>query len=159
MNVGKNWATTPIGLHQPAISAICAHHRRAGCARYPPTSGDLHRRTRGLYAENLAWVSALLDRCPNFHVDISARIGELGRHLHSQAFLYEIFNRILFGSDMGPSPEAYRVIYRFLETDDEHFNYNASIVPEQRPLVSFTACTCRMTFLKKYISAMQNVFY
>ncbi len=27
----------------------------------------------GCYAENLAWVAALLDRCPNFHVDISAR--------------------------------------------------------------------------------------
>src|SRR5512140_3285704 len=33
----------------------------------------------GCYAENLAWVGDLLDRCPNFHVDISARIGGLGR--------------------------------------------------------------------------------
>ncbi|MFH1570942.1 MAG: amidohydrolase family protein, partial [Gemmatimonadota bacterium] len=31
------------------------------------------------YSENLAWVSRLLDRYPNLYVDISARIGELGR--------------------------------------------------------------------------------
>ncbi|MGQ0605306.1 MAG: amidohydrolase family protein, partial [Anaerolineales bacterium] len=33
----------------------------------------------GCYAENLKWVGDLLDRCPNFFIDISARIGELGR--------------------------------------------------------------------------------
>ncbi len=32
---------------------------------------------------------------------------------------------------MGPYPEAYRVIYRFLETDDEYFNYNAAPLPMQ----------------------------
>jgi predicted TIM-barrel fold metal-dependent hydrolase len=86
----------------------------------------------GCYAENLAWVVALLDRCPNFHVDISARIGELGRQPYTaRRFFMKYSDRILFGSDMGPSTEAYRVIYRFLETDDENFNYNASIVPEQ----------------------------
>ena len=35
----------------------------------------------GCYAENLGWVSALPDGCPNFYVDISARINKLGRHL------------------------------------------------------------------------------
>jgi predicted TIM-barrel fold metal-dependent hydrolase len=86
----------------------------------------------GCYAENLAWVGALLDRCPNFHVDISARIGELGRQPYSaRRFFLCYADRILFGSDMGPYPEAYRVIYRFLETDDEYFNYNAAPVPLQ----------------------------
>jgi predicted TIM-barrel fold metal-dependent hydrolase len=86
----------------------------------------------GCYAENLAWVGALLDRCPNFHVDISARIGELGRQPYTaRRFLLQYADRILFGSDMGPYPEAYRVIYRFLETDDEYFNYNAAPIPLQ----------------------------
>jgi predicted TIM-barrel fold metal-dependent hydrolase len=86
----------------------------------------------GCYAENLAWVGALLDRCPNYHVDISARIGELGRQPYSsRRFFLKYADRILFGSDMGPYPEAYRVIYRFLETDDEYFNYNAAPVPMQ----------------------------
>jgi predicted TIM-barrel fold metal-dependent hydrolase len=86
----------------------------------------------GCYAENLAWVSTLLEHCPNFHVDISARIGELGRQPYTaRRFFLKHADRILFGSDMGPYPEAYRVIYRFLETDDEYFNYNAADIPQQ----------------------------
>lgn len=86
----------------------------------------------GCYAENLAWVGALLDRCPNFYVDISARIGELGRQPYTaRRFFLRYADRILFGSDMGPYPEAYRIIYRFLETDDEYFNYNATPIPMQ----------------------------
>jgi predicted TIM-barrel fold metal-dependent hydrolase len=86
----------------------------------------------GCYAENLGWVGALLDRCPNFYVDISARIGELGRQPYTaRRFFQQYADRILFGSDMGPYPEAYRIIYRFLETDDEYFNYNAAPIPMQ----------------------------
>ncbi|MGD0174449.1 MAG: amidohydrolase family protein [Anaerolineales bacterium] len=86
----------------------------------------------GCYAENLGWVGALLDRCPNFHVDISARLGELGRQPYTaRRFFLQYADRILFGSDMGPDPTAYRVIYRFLETDDEYFNYNAAPLPMQ----------------------------
>ncbi len=86
----------------------------------------------GCYAENLAWVGALLDRCPNFHVDISARIGELGRQPYTaRRFFLKYSDRILFGSDMGPDLEAYRIIFRFLETDDEYFNYSPAVVPLQ----------------------------
>jgi len=86
----------------------------------------------GCYAENLSWVGDLLDRCPNFHVDISARVGELGRQPYtSRRFFLRYGGRILFGSDMGPYPEAYGVIYRFLETEDEYFNYNAAPFPMQ----------------------------
>ena len=86
----------------------------------------------GCYAENLNWVGDLLDRCPNFHVDISARVGELGRQPYtSRRFFLRYTGRILFGSDMGPYPEAYGVIYRFLETEDEYFNYNAAPFPMQ----------------------------
>lgn len=86
----------------------------------------------GCYAENLGWVGELLDQCPNFHVDISARIGELGRQPYTaRRFFIKYADRILFGSDMGPFPEAYRVIFRFLETEDEFFNYNATPIPMQ----------------------------
>jgi predicted TIM-barrel fold metal-dependent hydrolase len=86
----------------------------------------------GCYAENLGWVGALLDRCPNFFVDISARVGELGRQPYTaRRFFLQYADRILFGSDMGPYPEGYRIIYRFLESDDEYFNYNVSPVPMQ----------------------------
>jgi predicted TIM-barrel fold metal-dependent hydrolase len=86
----------------------------------------------GCYAENLGWVGQLLDRCPNFYVDISARIGELGRQPYTaRRFFLQYADRILFGSDMGADLQSYRIIYRFLETDDEYFNYNASDVPLQ----------------------------
>ena len=32
---------------------------------------------------------------------------------------------------MGPDPASYRIIYRFLETDDEYFNYNNAPIPLQ----------------------------
>src|SRR4030042_3617813 len=86
----------------------------------------------GCYAENLGWVGALLDRCSNFYVDISARIGELGRQPYTaRRFFFQYADPFLFGSDMGPEPEAYRVIYRFLETEDEYFNYNPGPKPQQ----------------------------
>ncbi len=86
----------------------------------------------GCYAENLGWVGELLDRCPNFYIDIAARIGELGRQPYSaRHFFIKYANRILFGSDFGPDLDAYRLYYRFLETDDEYFNYNTGEVPEQ----------------------------
>ena len=86
----------------------------------------------GCYAENLAWVGDMLDACPNFYVDISARIGELGRQPYSaRRFFLQYADRILFGSDMGPDLDAYRICYRFLETDDEYFNYNPGDIPLQ----------------------------
>jgi predicted TIM-barrel fold metal-dependent hydrolase len=86
----------------------------------------------GCYAENLAWVGALLDRCPNFYIDIAARIGELGRQPYSAGLFFQQYaDRILFGIDAGADLETYRLYYRFLETDDEYFNYNVSEVPEQ----------------------------
>jgi hypothetical protein len=86
----------------------------------------------GCYAENLGWVSALLDECPNFCVDISARISELGRQPYSSsAFFLRHSNRILFGTDSGPDLETYRTYWRFLETSDEYFSYGPDGTPGQ----------------------------
>ncbi len=86
----------------------------------------------GCYAENLGWVGNLLDTCPNFYIDIAARIGELGRQPYTaRRFFQKYSNRILFGLDMGPDPESYQIYYRFLETDDEYFNYNTGDIPVQ----------------------------
>jgi predicted TIM-barrel fold metal-dependent hydrolase len=80
----------------------------------------------GCFAENLDWVGALLEACPNFHIDIAARLGELGRQPYSsRRFFLRFAERILFGLDLGPDLESYRIAYRFLETDDEYFNYTA----------------------------------
>ncbi len=86
----------------------------------------------GCYAENLGWVGDMLDACPNYFIDISARLGELGRQPYTaRRFFIRYADRILFGSDMGPNPDAYRLAYRLLETDDEYFNYSTSTIPSQ----------------------------
>ncbi len=86
----------------------------------------------GCYAENLAWVSALLDRCPNLYIDFSARVGELSRQPYSARRLFiKYADRILFGTDASPDLDAYRLYYRFLESDDEYFSYDGNEVPGQ----------------------------
>lgn len=86
----------------------------------------------GCYAENLAWVSQLLEACPNFYVDISARISELGRQPYSaRRFILDHADRVLFGTDAGPDLATYRIYYRFLETDDEYFDYGPGEIPGQ----------------------------
>jgi len=86
----------------------------------------------GCYAENLGWVSQLLDECSNFYIDISARLGELGRQPYTaRRFFMQYADRILFGTDAGPSLETYHLYYRFLETDDEYFNYSPEDPPTQ----------------------------
>jgi len=86
----------------------------------------------GCYSENLGWVSQVMDECPNFYVDISARISELGRQPYTaRRFFLKYADRILFGSDFGPNLDLYRKYYRFLETDDEYFQYDTAPTPLQ----------------------------
>ncbi len=86
----------------------------------------------GCYAENLEWVGDVMDRCPNFYIDFSARIAELGRQPYtSRRFFMQHADRILFGTDMGPDVDVYRLYYRFLETDDEYFPYHTAPMPDQ----------------------------
>lgn len=81
----------------------------------------------GSYSENLAQVSAWLDRYPNMNVDIAERISELGRQPYtSRAFLQKYSDRVVFGSDMYPlDVHRYARYYRFLETYDEYFPYHS----------------------------------
>jgi predicted TIM-barrel fold metal-dependent hydrolase len=86
----------------------------------------------GCHAENLAWVGQLLDRAPNLYVDISARISELGRQPYAaRRFFLQYADRILFGTDAGVHAQQYRIYYRFLETQDEYFDYGLGEVPAQ----------------------------
>jgi len=73
--------------------------------------------------EDLASVGQLLDKYPNFYVDIDARISELGRQPYTcRRFFIRYQDRIMFGTDTTPRREAFRIYYRFLETDDEYFD-------------------------------------
>jgi predicted TIM-barrel fold metal-dependent hydrolase len=73
--------------------------------------------------EDLAELGRWLDAYPNMYVDIDARISELGRQPYSaRRFFLKYQDRVMFGTDTAPNREAYRIYYRFLETDDEYFD-------------------------------------
>ena len=79
------------------------------------------------WPENLDNVSQLLDRLPNVMTEFGAREAELGRQpRRAREFFLKYQNRILFGTDGAPDPEMYRNYFRWLETDDEYFDYYGS---------------------------------
>jgi predicted TIM-barrel fold metal-dependent hydrolase len=74
------------------------------------------------FAENIEYVSELLDNNKNIYIDFSARIDELGRQPYtSREFMIKYQDRIYFGTDMPASKDMYRCYFRFLETYDEYF--------------------------------------
>lgn len=74
--------------------------------------------------ENLGYLDKLLSTHPNVFVDMSARTAELGRQPYTaRGFFIKHADRILFGTDLVPSIEMYRLHFRFLETADEYFEY------------------------------------
>lgn len=77
-------------------------------------------------AEDLALVDRWLTDHPNLHLDLSARLGELGRQPRATRSLIEHHpDRILLGTDaFPPSAAVYELHTRFLETPDEHFAYH-----------------------------------
>jgi predicted TIM-barrel fold metal-dependent hydrolase len=75
-------------------------------------------------SEDLAFLAQQLDALPNLQVDISARTPELGRQPYAaRAFFLKYADRIIFGTDLLPEVEMYRLYFRFLETSDEYFDY------------------------------------
>lgn len=109
-------------------------------ARHPKTQFvTLHF---GNFSENLQNVSENLDRYPNMFVELAARIGELGRQPYtSRKFFDKYQDRIMFGTDATPhgdefpqqvfNDKLYQIYYRFLETEDEYFDYAPARIPPQ----------------------------
>jgi len=93
-------------------------------------------------SEDLAYVSECLDEHKNMHVEIAARIGELGRQPRTAfQFIEKYQDRLMFGTDAIPhgtqtpqqvfNDQLYEIYYRFLETRDEYFDYAPAPVPPQ----------------------------
>lgn len=80
----------------------------------------------GCYSENLGWVGRMLDSYPNFHVDMAARIAELGRQPRATGELVARHpDRVLFGTDViPPDPRVWALYFRFVQTCDEYFNHD-----------------------------------
>ena len=81
----------------------------------------------GNCSEDLETVGKWLDKYPNMYIDIDARISELGRQPYTaRRFFLKYQDRILYGTDTTPRREAFRINFRFLETDDEYFDCRES---------------------------------
>ena len=123
----------------PSNAELIAARNRV-IARHPKTQFVvLHV---GNFAEDLQNVSENLDRYPNMFVDIAARIGELGRQPRTARKFFDKYqDRIMFATDATPhgdefpqqvfNDKLYEIYFRFLETEDEHFDYAPANIPPQ----------------------------
>jgi len=137
LNNHPNWSFYD---HDFPSNAELLEARNRVIARHPKTQFVvLHV---GNFAEDLANVGENLDRFPNMSVDIAARIGELGRQPRTARRFFDKYqDRILFGTDATPhgdefpqqvfNDQLYEIYYRFLETDDEYFDYAPARIPPQ----------------------------
>lgn len=104
----------------------------------------------GCAAEEVGYVADVMRDNPNYIIDVSARLGEIGRH--EAAFVRELFlefqDRILFGTDLGvresimlgspqgfdPTDEDVAAFYdahwHYFETDDEKIAHPTPIQGE-----------------------------
>ena len=82
--------------------------------------------------EDLTTLAAELDAYPNYYVDISSRIPEIGRQPHTaRRFFIEYQDRILFGTDGGyalgttdwTAERYFRSYLEFLQTSNENIEY------------------------------------
>jgi predicted TIM-barrel fold metal-dependent hydrolase len=118
LNAHPDWLF--FGDQFPSRSELHAQRNRA-IAKHPNTTFMCAH--FGNNPEDLATVGQWLDRYPNMVIDIDARISELGRQPYTaRKFILKYQDRIMFGTDTHPSRQAYRMYYRFLETDDEYFD-------------------------------------
>jgi predicted TIM-barrel fold metal-dependent hydrolase len=137
LNNHPDWSFHGPGF--PSNADILAARNRV-FARHPQTQFiTLHV---GNFAENLAHVAESLDKYPNMHFELGARIGELGRQPRAARKFFDKYqDRILFGTDAVPhgdefpqqvfGAKLYEIYFRFLETEDEYFDYAPAKVPPQ----------------------------
>lgn len=137
LHAHPNWSF--YGKDFPSNAELLAARDRL-FARHPKTTFvALHV---GHNAENLAGVAAAMDRFPNMSVEIGARIGELGRQPRTARKFFDKYqDRIMFGTDAVPggheTPQQifgerlYEIYFRFLETEDEYFDYAPAETPPQ----------------------------
>jgi predicted TIM-barrel fold metal-dependent hydrolase len=86
----------------------------------------------GWNSDNLAYASYLLDTYPNYYLDLSTTLSELGRQPYTaRRFFIKYQDRILFGTDGGAMfgqkgwtvEKFYRAHFEFLETENEYIDY------------------------------------
>ncbi len=74
--------------------------------------------------QDLERLGALLDRYPNFYIDLAGRLAESTvTPRATRRFLIKYADRVLYGTDNGTEADMYQLSFRLLETEDEHI-YN-----------------------------------
>jgi len=109
------------GPQFPSLEELIAARDRM-IAKHPHTTFVvLHV---GNWPENLDNVEALLKRFPNVQIEFGARQAELGRQPRRTYKLFTEFqDRVMFGTDNSFEADLYQSYFRWLETDDEYFDY------------------------------------
>jgi predicted TIM-barrel fold metal-dependent hydrolase len=120
--VHPDWSYVGRNLHNKA--ELLAQRNRV-FERHPDTQfWGLHMAN---HPENLDEVTEWMERYPNLLVELGGRIAELGRQpRRTGRFLRQFQDRVMFGMDTALTHECYRGYFRFLETDDEYFDYPGS---------------------------------
>lgn len=71
---------------------------------------------------DLAHLAEVFDRNPNLYADIAARYAETAPIPRFAAQFYAKYaDRLVYGTDMGLDTNMYRITFRILESQDEHF--------------------------------------
>ena len=136
-DLGNHPAWSFYGKDFPKKAELLAARNRV-IAKHPKTTFvGLHVAN---HPENLDAVSECLRKYPNLHCEFGARLGEMGRQpRRTRKFFEEFPDRIMFGTDATPNgkdypqqdlrPEMFQCFFRWLETEDEYFNYAPVPVP------------------------------
>jgi predicted TIM-barrel fold metal-dependent hydrolase len=119
LNEHPDWSF--YGPQFPSFTELLAARDRM-MAKHPKTTFIvLHA---GNWPENLDAVAAMMDRFPNTMIEFGGREAELGRQPRRTRKLFlDYQDRVMFGSDNTPDADMYQNDFRWLETDDEAFDY------------------------------------
>lgn len=140
----RNWWFGDTNIYPPRMELLDALSRVI--ARHPKTTFVCVHFANN--AEEIEWVEAMLDRHPNMHADLAARIPEVGRHdprkvhrlfmKHQDRILFAtdfmVYDRLILGSSGNEPPptnddahEFYQKHWRWLETWDRDWPHMTPI--------------------------------
>ena len=119
LNEHPDWSF--YGPQFPSFEELLAARNRM-FAKHPKTTFIvLHA---GNWPENLDNVAQMMDSLPNTVIEFGAREAELGRQPRRARKLFMDYqDRVMFGTDNTPDVDMYQNNFRWLETDDEAFDY------------------------------------
>lgn len=111
------------------------------------------------YANDLNKAEKLLENNKNVYLEFSARIDELGRQPFSTKKFFEKFqDRIFYGTDGTPDKGKYEIYSRFLETNDEYFDYTPPHKPRKGFWKIYGLGLNRQILEKIYFKNANNIF-